>query len=890
MSDLAPRYDPKPVEERIYRLWEEGGCFRSEPDAGRPRYSVVIPPPNVTGVLHMGHALNCAIQDLMVRWQRMRGCNVLWLPGTDHAGIATQNVVERELAKEGTTRHALGREAFLKRVWEWKERSGTTILSQLKRLGASCDWSRERFTMDPGLSAAVREAFVRLYERGLVYRGEYMIHWCPRCRTALSDEEVDHEETEGHLYWIRYPWLDGVEAVQVATTRPETMLGDTAVAVHPEDDRYKRWIGRQVSLPLTGRSIPIVADGAVEPKFGSGAVKVTPAHDPNDFEIGRRHRLACVKVMGEDGRMTSDAGPYAGLDRFECRKRIVEDLKADGLVEKVEKHRHAVGHCQRCGTVIEPMISRQWFVQMEPLAKPALEAVRGKTICFVPERWEKLYFHWMENIRPWCISRQLWWGHRIPVWYCGRCREGNGEPFKIVAREAPAACPRCSGAVDQDPDVLDTWFSSWLWPFSTLGWPKETKELNYYYPTDLLVTGPDIIFFWVARMIMAGHAFLEQRPFRTVYFHGIVRDEQNRKMSKSLGNAIDPIEMIDRYGADALRFSLLILTAQGQDVKLSEKKMEQGRNFANKLWNATRLVLMHPPADPPAKPGSGAVPFEDAWILSRLETVRCRVEGALGDYRLNEATLLLYDFAWEEYCSWYLELAKPRLQEGMAQATALYVLDQLLRMLHPFVPFVTEELWAHLRDRASPAWIDPDARFLASQLWLEPLPGYPDEGIEREMCLVQEVVRSIRNIRTTYGVPEQTEIPEVGLLWKPEKDAVPFVRGEAQIYRLAKVGKFNPLAGTGVRDVFLKRCATVVLSEATLYVPLEGLVDLEKERSRLEHKCEEVRRRLEGIGRKLNDPAFLQKAPEPVVERERALRSELLDQQTKLEQTLKQLF
>ncbi len=705
---LGKVYDPHATEERWYRYWLDGGFFHAEVDKNKEPFCIVIPPPNVTGQLHLGHALDNTLQDILIRWQRMSGKNAVWIPGTDHAGIATQIKVEEELAREGKTRYDIGREGFLERVWQWKEHYGNRIIDQLKDLGASCDWERQRFTMDDGCSRAVREVFVRLYEKGLIYQGYYIINWCPRCQTALSDIEVEHQDQAGKLWQIRYPLTDGSGELVVATTRPETMLGDTAVAVHPEDPRYSELVGKELELPLVGRRIPIIADEYVDPSFGTGAVKVTPAHDPNDFAMGERHELQQIVVIDTEGKMNEHAGPYLGLDRFECREKLVADLDAAGFLVGIEEHQHAVGSCSRCNTTVEPYLSKQWFVKMKPLAEPAIEAVREGRVEFIPSRFSKLYLSWVENVRDWCISRQLWWGHRIPVWYCQDCHE------VIVTREDPTQCTACgSQNLEQDPDVLDTWFSSALWPFSTLGWPQETPELAHFYPTSVLVTGFDIIYFWVARMVFMGLEFMGEVPFHKVYIHGLLRDGQGRKMSKSLGNGIDPSEVIAQYGADTLRFSLVTGTAPGNDMRFYSEKIEGARNFANKIWNAARFALMNLEDFQPQSDEWEHLPLElaDRWIRSRYRKALTELEGWLERFELGEAARVLHDFIWNELCDWYLELAKPRLygRQGeeprrSAQYVLWYVLKGTLELLHPYMPFITEEIWQQLPHDGPALW------------------------------------------------------------------------------------------------------------------------------------------------------------------------------------------
>ncbi|MGH7907635.1 MAG: valine--tRNA ligase, partial [Candidatus Binataceae bacterium] len=747
--ELSQAFDPKTAEEHWFERWVALGYFTADPSRPGKAFCIVIPPPNVTGQLHLGHALNVTLHDVIVRMRRMQGYNTLWLPGADHAGIATQNVVERELAKEGTNRHNLGREAFLERVWQWRETYGGRILNQLRRLGASCDWSRERFTLDPGLSRAVTEVFVRLYNDRLIYRDRRLINWCPRCETALSDLEVEHKQFSSHLWYIRYPFTAGSGWITVATTRPETMLGDTAVAVHPDDSRYKDQIGKTIRLPLAGREIPLIADKAVEREFGAGAVKITPAHDPADFAIGRRHGLEQITVIGEHGRMNAQAVPYQGLTREECRQRVIEDLERDGLLEKIEPHAHAIGVCSRCDTIVEPLLSWQWFVRVKPLAEPAIAAVRDGRTRFHPKFWENTYFNWMENIHDWCISRQLWWGHRIPAWWCERCE--NAVP--IVSAEPPASCPRCGGALRQDEDVLDTWFSSALWPFSTMGWPEKTPDLERYYPTSLLITGFDIIFFWVARMMMMGLRFMGDAPFREVYITPLVRDQYGKKMTKSRGNVVDPLVIIDTYGADAVRFTLAQLTVQGRDLVLSDDRLAASRAFANKIWNAARFVMINlEGAEHPVTPIDAAkLNLAERWILDQLNQTIGEVTRALDSYDFNVAALALYQFIWHEFCDWSIELSKAPLKAGgerrdAARYVLVRCLDQLLRLLHPFMPFISEELWQTLR----PYIAEPN---LSAHLAIARFPQASDgkllsdsEAIAMTYCrLVTEGINSLRS-------------------------------------------------------------------------------------------------------------------------------------------------
>ncbi|HET7600422.1 MAG TPA: valine--tRNA ligase [Gemmatimonadales bacterium] len=868
---LAPQYNPASIESALYRWWEERGFFHARrPDAtGRPPYVIMMPPPNVTAVLHMGHGLNNTIQDVLIRFQRMRGKEALWLPGTDHAGIATQNVVERLLGQEGKTRFDVGRDAFVARVWAYVRETGAEILEQLKALGCSADWSRTYFTLDPDMSRAVREAFVRLYERGLIYRGLYIINWCPRCLTALSNEEAEKEEVEGRIWRFRYPLADGEGHVTVATTRPETMLGDTAVAVHPDDERYRDLVGRMVRLPLTDRLIPIVADAAVDPGFGTGAVKVTPAHDPADFEIGRRHDLPSIDVMTPEARM-SLAVPerFQGLDRYEARKRVVAELERLGLMEGVEVHRHAVGHCYRCETVVEPRLSEQWFVRMQPLAEPALRAYREGALRFVPERRGDEYAQWMENIRDWCISRQLWWGHRIPVWYCER--DGCGRV--VASRTDLERCPGCGGPVRQDDDVLDTWASSWLVPFSSLGWPDQTADLEAFYPGDTLVTAPEILFFWVARMVMAGCEFMGRPPFHTVYLHGTVRDTQHRKMSKSLGNGIDPLDVIRIYGADALRYTLVAGSAVGTDVILDPNDIETsfapGRNFANKLWNAGRFVLGN--LEGPTRPLAGdyadvvrrgELTLADRWIVSRCDATVAEVTEAVERFRLNDAAAAAYRFLWSDLADWYIEQIKPRLygdQPGgdVARAVAAQTFDVALRLLHPVMPFITEALWRRFPGRPA------DASIVVAP-WPEPDPRAADPEAEREFGLVQELVGAIRTIRAEYGVaPGQTVRAVLGNLSEAARAAVEAERGA--VLRLAKVSELS------VGESGERAGGHAVLSDGTsVFVPLGDAIDVARECSRLGGEVDRLLQLITSQEKKLANEQFTAKAPAAVVERER---------------------
>ena len=832
--------------------------FHAVPDSSKTPYTIVIPPPNITGQLHMGHALDNTLQDILIRWKRMQGYCALWLPGTDHASIATEARIVETMAKEGLKKEDIGREKFLERAWEWKRVYGGRIVEQLKKLGSSCDWDRERFTMDEGLSKAVLEVFVRLYEKGLIYRGDRIINWCPKCCTSISDAEVEHEEQDGSFWHIRYPIKDSGGFVTVATTRPETMLGDTAVAVNPEDERYSDLIGKTVILPLMDREIPVIADSYVDKEFGTGVVKITPAHDPNDFEVGLRHDLQQIRVMDDRAVMNENAGKYAGMERYEARKRIVEDLRELGLLEKIENHSHNVGTCYRCDTVIEPILSRQWFVKMKPLAEPAIEAVRNGTIKFVPERFSKIYFNWMENIQDWCISRQLWWGHRIPAYYCQGCGE------MTVAREQPDTCPICgSSNLEQDPDTLDTWFSSALWPFSTLGWPEKTKDLEYFYPTDVLVTGYDIIFFWVARMIFSGLEHMGKEPFSHVFIHGIVRDAQGRKMSKSLGNGIDPLEVIGKYGTDALRFALTTGNSPGNDLRFSTEKVEAGRNFANKIWNATRFVLMNFDEDADfSRVDRSKFTTADKWILSRANTLAREVTENLDNFELGIALQKIYEFIWEEFCDWYIELVKPRLfdREDPTRLEAQWVLNHVLgvamKLLHPYMPFVTEEIYRNL--------INDDDSIMISA-W----PVYDESmefaGDERDMELIMDAIKAVRNIKAEMNVPPS------------KKNKLIFVAGDSE-RRILEDGKrfIERLAGaseiviqadkSGVPD----DAVTAVLAGAEIFIPLEDLVDIAKELERLEKEKANLEKELERVNSKLSNEGFISKAPAKVVEEEQA--------------------
>ncbi|HEY8529278.1 MAG TPA: valine--tRNA ligase [Paenibacillaceae bacterium] len=861
--ELPTAYDPAQTERKWYEKWLSGGYFTAGKRPDAPRYTIVIPPPNVTGNLHIGHALDFTLQDILIRFKRMQGYDTLWLPGTDHAGIATQTKVEQHLREEeGKTRHDLGREEFLKRVWAWKEHYANTIRDQWAKMGFSLDYTRERFTLDEGLSRAVREVFVRLYEKGLIYRGKRIINWDPETRTALSDIEVEYKEVQGRLYHLRYPLVDGSGYIEVATTRPETMLGDTAVAVHPDDERYKHLVGKMVRLPILGREIPIIADEYVDMEFGSGAVKITPAHDPNDFEVGLRHNLPQILVMDEAGRMNENAGPYQGLDRFECRKKIVEDLTAQGFCVKIEEHVHQVGHSQRSGAVVEPYLSTQWFVAMKPLAERAIAAQKSdRAVRFVPERFEKIYLHWIENVKDWCISRQLWWGHRIPAWYCEACEEIH------VGHEAPQVCRKCGHtSLRQDEDVLDTWFSSALWPFSTLGWPDDTEDMRRYYPTDVLVTGYDIIYFWVARMIFTALEFTGTIPFREVLIHGLVRDAQGRKMSKSLGNGVDPLEVIEKYGADAMRFMISTGSTPGQDVRFRWEKVEQARNFANKIWNASRFVLMNLDGYEPGEPDlDGPLTAADRWILHRFNETARDVTRLLDQYEYGETGRLLYDFIWDDLCDWYIEFSKLSLygddpeRRKTTQRVLVWVLDRTLRLLHPFMPFITEEIWQHL-----PRTADAGETIMLAE-WPRPDDRLNAPEAVREMELLKQTIRAVRNVRAESGVAPGKKVE---LLVKPagEAELELFKRNEAYLVRFA--GTSSLTIDCNITPP--AKAVTAVVTGAELFLPLAGLIDIEQEIARLEKELAHLNAEVERVEKKLANEAFVSKAPPHIVEEERA--------------------
>ena len=886
MRELSKVFEHSAVDPKWYAYWEKIGAFRADPKSGRPPFSMVLPPPNVTGWLHIGHALNQTIPDVLARWKRMCGFDVLWLPGTDHAGIATQNVVEKQLAKEGKSRHDLGREAFEERVWSWVEKSHSTITSQMRKLGSSVDWSRERFTLDDDLSRAVRRVFVSLYEEGLIYRGTYLVSWCPRCRTALSDLEVVHKPTNGSLYYLRYPHSEGEGFVVVATTRPETMLGDTAVAVHPDDERYSDLVGKTLRVPLIGRDIPVIADSFVDPEFGTGAVKVTPAHDPNDFQIGNRHNLPQLSVIDEDGRMSKDTLAYAGQDRFVARKAIVAALEIDGLLDRVEDHEHAVGHCERCGTVVEPLLSKQWFIKIESLADRAIDAVSDGRTQFFPDNWTKTYNEWMANIHDWCISRQLWWGHRIPAWYCDACGE------LVVSESTPETCS-CGGVLRQETDVLDTWFSSGLWPFSTLGWPDDTADLRRYYPTTVLITAHDIIFFWVARMMMLGLWFQQEVPFRSVYITSLVRDEHGQKMSKSKGNVIDPLELMNDIGADAFRFTLAALATPGMDISLSEGRLRAYRQFINKLWNVSRFVLMNIPdsmVERPELPAVSTLDLIHRWILHRCSQLAEELNDALTDFRFDVGADRLYHFVWHEYADWYIELIKPELQNEtglrhQAVAVLLEVHDRVLRMLHPFVPFVTEEIWQAL-PRHSGAGVLPDGSGQTITLAEFPklVEEWNDVSAVATMQLIQEVVTSIRTVRSEWGV-------------LPSQKITAFVQGATpEVTDTLKSNLVHVMRLGGISSVEFDRdmvrspdTVRRIVRDFEIHIPLAGIVDREKEKARVSRELEKIVQQRQGVQKRLSNESFVSRADPEVVRETREKETAIAQRQEKLELILEEL-
>ena len=870
-KELDKQYSPQNVEDRTYKFWCDHKYFHAEVNPNKKPYTIVIPPPNITGQLHMGHALDETLQDILIRWRRMEGYETMWLPGTDHASIATEAKIVEAMRKEGITKEEIGREKFLERAWEWKAQYGGRIVEQLKKLGSSCDWDRERFTLDEGCSKAVREVFCKLYDKGLIYRGERIINWCPHCLTSISDAEVEYEDQAGHFWHLRYPFKNGSGYLELATTRPETLLGDTAVAVNPNDERYKDMVGKTLILPIVHREIPVIADDYVDIEFGTGVVKITPAHDPNDFEVGLRHDLEVINVLTPDAKIVDDYPKYAGMDRYEARKAIVEDLEAEGALVEIEDYSHNVGTCYRCGTTVEPRVSKQWFVKMEPLAKPAVEVVRNGEVKFVPERFDKTYFHWMENIKDWCISRQLWWGHRIPAYYCDDCGE------VMVSAQEVHTCSKCgSNHVHQDPDTLDTWFSSALWPFSTLGYPDDTKELEYFYPTDTLVTGYDIIFFWVARMIFSGVEHMGQVPFHTVLIHGLVRDAQGRKMSKSLGNGIDPLLVIDQYGADALRFTLATGNAPGNDMRFSDEKVKASRNFANKLWNAARFVLMYLGNDYsyPGLPKDLAI--EDKWILSKVNTLAKEVTDNLERFELGIAVAKLYDFIWDVFCDWYIEIAKIRLQSGecadTAKAVLVYVLTDILKLLHPFMPFITEEIYQA---------IPHDTESIMISKWPEydPTLSFADE--EAQMEKIMDAIRAIRNRRAEMNIPPSKK----SKVYVETAFADVFAVGSEFIKRLAYASDVE------IADAFgdLGNTVTIVTNDAKIYIPLGDLVDFEAEAKRLQKELAAAEEKLAFINKKLDNPGFVNKAPEKVVQQNRDEAAKLTEKIANLRSSLENL-
>ena len=862
-KNIPTVYDPQSFEKKWYKYWEDNKLFHAEVKMDKQPFSIVIPPPNVTGQLHMGHALDNTLQDIQIRWRRMQGYNTLWMPGADHAGIATQIKVEEMLAQDNISRYDLGRDKFIEKVWEWKEQYGDRIITQLKSLGASCDWERERFTMDEGCSKAVREVFVSLYEKGLIYQGYRITNWCPRCNTALSDIEVEHEDKPGNLYHLRYQVENSDEYIIVATTRPETMLGDSGVAVHPEDERYCHLIGKNLILPIVERKIPIFADNYVDPSFGTGAVKVTPAHDPNDFEMGQRHNLEQIVILNSNATMAENTGKYQGLDRYACRKALLQDLEAIGALVKIEEHNHAVGQCQRCSTIVEPMVSKQWFVKMESLAQPAIAAVETEKIKFVPERFTKIYLNWLDGIRDWCISRQIWWGHRIPAWYC-ECGE------TIVARDSVNSCPKCGSAnVKQDEDVLDTWFSSALWPFSTMGWPEQTPELKQFYPTSVLVTGYDIIFFWVARMIMMGLEFQQEIPFKHVFIHGLVRDSQGRKMSKSLGNGIDPLEVVEKYGADTLRFMLITGNTPGNDMRFYWERVESTRNFANKLWNASRFVLMNlTDYDENFDPQASDYTLADKWILSRYNQTVSDVTRNLERFELGEAGRAIYEFIWNEFCDWYIELSKARLynkEDSRARQTAqsvlCYVLENTLKLLHPFMPFITEEIWQHIPHEG-------DSIIVAS--WPVEQTTLTDKKAELNMEIVMETIKAIRNMRAEVNVAPGRKSEAILQLASAELVEL-FELNASYVKTLAAVEPLNVSLTTPEKP---ENAMAAVVSGVEIYMPLKGLIDVDKETARLNKELLTLDKELARVSGKLSNEGFVAKAPPDVIEKEKAKQQE----------------
>ncbi|MBE7014142.1 MAG: valine--tRNA ligase [Ruminococcaceae bacterium] len=863
-NDIAKNYSPNEVEDKIYEKWLNNGYFTPKIDKNKEPFTIVIPPPNVTGQLHMGHALDETLQDILVRYKRMQGYPTLWIPGTDHAGIATQIKVEENLRKEkGLTRHDLGREKFLELVWDWKNKYGSYILDQIKKLGSSCDFSRERFTMDEGCSKAVKEVFVKLYEKGLIYRGNRIINWCPHCITALSDAEVEYTEQDGHFWHIRYFIKDSEDFLEIATTRPETLLGDTAVAVHPEDERYKHLVGKTLILPLVGREIPVIADEYVDKEFGTGCVKITPAHDPNDFEVGLRHNLEQIRVMNDDATINEFGGKYQGMDRYEARKQIVKDLEDGGFLVKVKPHKHNVGQCYRCGTTVEPITSKQWFVKMEPLAKRAIEVVKDREIQFVPDRFSKTYLNWMENVHDWCISRQLWWGHRIPAYYCADCGE------MVVSKEDVLACPKCNGKMKQEEDVLDTWFSSALWPFSTLGWPEKTEDLEYFYPTSVLVTGYDIIFFWVARMIFSGMEQMNEVPFKYVFIHGLVRDELGRKMSKSLGNGIDPLKIIDEYGADALRFTLATGNSPGNDMRFSIKKVEASRNFANKIWNASRFTLMNLDIDSIEIPEN--LEIEDKWVLSKYNDLVKEVTDNLDKFELGVAVSKLYDFIWDILCDWYIEMIKMRLyakeESGrVAQNVLSYVLSGSLKLLHPFMPFISEEIFMALPTNEESIMISK---------WPEYVSELSFKDDEKKVEMIIGAIKALRNLRAEMNVP----MSKKAKMFIVTDDVDTFTKGAGFF---TKLGGASEVVVTTDKDLTVENAVSLVVEGAQILMPLGELVDLKKERERLEKEKEHILSEIKRVDSRLSNEGFVNKAPQKLIDEEK-------EKKLKFEEMLRQI-
>ncbi len=870
-KELNKVYEPSQVEDRIYKFWLDGNMFRADPDPEKEPYCIVMPPPNITGQLHMGHALDNTLQDILIRWKRMSGYSALWVPGTDHASIATEAKIVEQMRKEGISKDDIGRDGFLERAWEWKKQYGGRIVSQLKKIGSSCDWSRERFTMDEGCTKAVKDVFVKYYEKGYIYRGERIINWCPHCKTSISNAEVEYEDQAGHFWHLRYPLTDGSGYVELATTRPETLLGDTAIAVNPKDERYKDIVGKTVLLPLVNREIPVVADSYVDMEFGTGVVKITPAHDPNDFEVGARHDLPIINVLTEDAKIVEDYPAYAGMDRYEARKKIVEDLEKGGFLVRVEDHEHNVGTCYRCGTTVEPRVSLQWFVKMKELAKPAIEAVRTGETKFIPARFDKNYYHWMEDIRDWCVSRQLWWGHRIPAFYCDDCGE------MVVTRENSAVCPKCGKQMRQDPDTLDTWFSSALWPFSTLGWPEQTKELEYYYPTNTLVTGYDIITFWVSRMMVAGMEHMHQKPFSTVLIHGLVRDAQGRKMSKSLGNGIDPLEIIDNYGADALRFMLATGNSPGNDMRFMEEKVKASRNFANKIWNAARFIMMNLPEGFKAEKLPEKLNVEDKWVVSKFNTLAKEVGDNLDKFELGVAVQKLYDFIWDVYCDWYIELTKPRIAAGgeteaIAQQVLVWVMKGMLKLLHPFMPFITEEIWQALVNDGT-------------AIMLQQFPVY-DEKLQytEDEAMFEKIIAGIKGIRNCRGEMNVPPSKKAKLFIETAQKDV-FSQGRMFFERLAYASEVNISEKVEEKD-----CVTVVTDSARFFIPLSDIIDVEKETARLNKDKAKIQKDIDFLSKKLSNQGFIAKAPAALIEVEKIKLAKAEEKMAKINESLDSLL